>query len=238
MSEFPSSHSEVARRRVAPGGWLRRAPATTRGHSRYPRRDGMRRCRGLWIVFAVLVATGCSRVDTSAAGETSGFVTAQRSVLVIPEDERGEPVTGLAGPTVDGGDYDLADQASGETVVNVWGSWCPPCRAEAPDLVRASERLADDGVSFLGIDVKDTPAQARAFQRRFGITWPSLDDPDGQFVLAMRAVPSAAIPTTWVLDDEGRIAARIVDQVDADTLVDLVADVRAGDVSTETVLDG
>lgn len=187
-------------------------------------------------VAAMLAATACARVDTTAE---PGFVTAERSVLVIPEPERGAPVTGVSGTTLEGEALDLREVgAGGETVVNVWGSWCTPCRREAPALVEAHDRLVDDGVAFVGINVKDTPGKAQAFQRRFGVTWPSLDDPGGGAVLAFRAVPSAAIPTTWVLDDEGRIGARIVAEVDATTLVGVVEDVRAGDVSAGTGSDG
>ena len=183
-------------------------------------------------VAAGLVLTGCSRVDTTGG---DGYVTAERSVLVLAEDERGKPVTGVRGTTVDGEPFDL-DQTlddRGETVVNVWGSWCVPCRSEADDLVDAEARLAKDQVQFLGINVRDSPSEAQAFQRRFEVTWPSIDDPGGRTLLSFRAVPSAAIPTTWVLDDRGRIGARIVDEVDASTLADVVADVRAGDVSSD-----
>jgi thiol-disulfide isomerase/thioredoxin len=185
-----------------------------------------------WSVAAVLTLAGCSRVD-SAGGD--GYVTAERSVLVLAEDERGEPVSGVSGTTVDGKPFDLDESLKGstETVVNVWGSWCVPCRSEADDLVDAEARLAKDKVQFLGIDVRDSPSEAQAFQRRFKVTWPSLDDPGGRTLLAFRGVPSKAIPTTWVLDDQGRIGARIVNEVDAATLADVVADVRAGDVSSD-----
>lgn len=175
---------------------------------------------------------GCSRVDTTGG---DGYVTAERSVLVIAEKDRGEPVTGVGGTTVDGETFDLTEarRDAAETVVNVWGSWCPPCRAETDDLVDAQTKLAKDDVLFLGINIRDTPSAARAFQRSRDVTWPSLDDPGARSVLAFRAVPSAAIPTTWVLDSRGRIGARIVDEVDASTLIDVVADVRAGDVSSD-----
>ena len=180
----------------------------------------------------VPAVAGCSRVDSTGA---DGYVTAERSVLVIAEADRGEPVTGVGGTTVDGETFDLTEarQDAAETVVNVWGSWCPPCRAETDDLVAAEAELAGEDVLFVGINVRDTPSAARAFQRSRDVTWPSLDDPGARSALAFRDVPSAAIPTTWVLDDEGRIGARIVDEVDASTLIDVVADVRAGDVSSD-----
>lgn len=184
------------------------------------------------VAALALVATGCSRVDTTGG---DGYVTADRSVLVIAEDDRGDPVTGVSGTTIDGKPFDLdeARRDATETVVNVWGSWCPPCRAETGDLVEAEAELAKDRVMFLGINVRDTPSSALAFARSRDVTWPSLDDPGASSVLAFRDVPSRAIPTTWVLDDQGRIGARIIDEVDASTLIDVVADVRAGDVSSD-----
>jgi thiol-disulfide isomerase/thioredoxin len=184
------------------------------------------------VAALALAVTGCSRVDSTGG---DGYVTADRSVLVIAEEDRGAPVTGVSGTTIEGEPFDLAEarRDGAETVVNVWGSWCPPCRAETDDLVAAKARMADDDVLFVGINVRDTPSKALAFSRSRDVTWPSLDDPGARSVLAFRDVPSAAIPTTWVLDDEGRIGARIVDEVDAPTLIDVVADVRAGDVSSD-----
>jgi thiol-disulfide isomerase/thioredoxin len=184
------------------------------------------------VAALALVATGCSRVDTTGG---DGYVTADRSVLVIAEGDRGASVSGVSGTTIDGERFDLdeARREATETVVNVWGSWCPPCRAETDDLVQAEAELAKDQVMFLGINVRDTPSSALAFSRSRDVTWPSLDDPGASTVLAFRDVPSRAIPTTWVLDDQGRIGARIVDEVDASTLIDVVADVRAGDVSSD-----
>ena len=184
------------------------------------------------VAALALAATGCSRVDATGG---DGYVTAERSVLVIAEDDRGAPVTGVSGTTIDGKPFDLdeARRDATETVVNVWGSWCPPCRAETDDLVEAEAELVKDQVLFLGINVRDTPSSALAFSRSRDVSWPSLDDPGARTTLAFRDVPSRAIPTTWVLDDKGRIGARIVDEVDASTLIDVVADVRAGDVSSD-----
>jgi thiol-disulfide isomerase/thioredoxin len=115
-------------------------------------------------------------------------------------------------------------------VINVWGSWCPPCRKEAPELQAAAQKLGPQGVQFLGIDTSDSDRdQALAYQRTFGITYPSISDPAGDALLALRgAVAPNAIPTTLVLDQQGRVAARISAATTATTLVDVVGDVSAG----------
>lgn len=111
------------------------------------------------------------------------------------------------------------------TVMNVWGSWCGPCRAEAPDLVDAAERLGDRA-QFYGINVRDSPDAARAFERAFGIPYPSIHpDDSARTILAFGGVlTAAAVPSTVVIDADGAVAARVVGQVDAATLIALVKD--------------
>ena len=111
------------------------------------------------------------------------------------------------------------------TVLNVWGSWCGPCRAEAPELVRAAERLGPRA-QFFGINVRDSPDAARAFERAFDIPYASVrPDDSAAALLAFRGVLTAvAVPSTVVVDANGDVAARVVGQVDASTLIGLVED--------------
>lgn len=111
------------------------------------------------------------------------------------------------------------------TVLNVWGSWCGPCRAEAPELIEAADLLKDEA-QFYGINVRDSPDAARAFERAFEIPYPSVQPGDSaRIVLAFRGVlTAAAVPSTVVVDRDGAVAARVVGQVDASTLVGLVRD--------------
>ena len=140
----------------------------------------------------------------------------------------------LAGTTVDGQPYDLADDKGKVLVVNVWGSWCPPCRKEAPELVRAHERLTGEGrdseVAFVGIDTRDpSRAAAKAYQRKFSVPYPSVYDPSGTLLLGFAdSLPPSAIPSTLVIDEQGRVAARVLGGITAATLEDLVQQVRDG----------
>jgi thiol-disulfide isomerase/thioredoxin len=113
-------------------------------------------------------------------------------------------------------------------VVNVWASWCPPCRAEMPGLQRLSQRYAEQGVAFAGLDTRDTDAAASAFIENIGVTYPQVVDPDGRLLLAFRdTLPPQAIPSTLIVDDEGRIAARVIGPITEPRLAALLDDVLA-----------
>ena len=117
-------------------------------------------------------------------------------------------------------------------VVNVWGSWCAPCIAEAPALQAVHELTQDQDVSFVGVNTKDGAAAARAHEKRFGVTYPSIDDDGGRVLLDLRgSLPPSAIPSTLVLDREGRVAARILGKADRTVLNGVVDDVLAEDAA-------
>jgi peroxiredoxin len=117
----------------------------------------------------------------------------------------------VSGTTVTGQRLNL-DTYRGKTIVlNFWGSWCDPCRSEAPALGTLARQLQHDGVRFVGVDIRDEPDAALAFMQNFNVSYPSLNDPDDQIALEFQStVPPAAIPTTLIIDRRGRIAARIV----------------------------
>ena len=186
------------------------------------------------LAAAVLLlgATACSQDPNSVAaqakaGDQKGYVSGDGAVETIPEADRAEPVQ-LAGELVDGGRWDSASARGEVVVVNVWGSWCAPCVAEAPDLQKVWADLQADKVpvTFMGIDFREDPARGAAFAKKSGITYPSLTDESGVLILALQG-KAPTVPTTLVLDTDGRIAARVNGPVGASTLRGLVDDVVA-----------
>ena len=119
----------------------------------------------------------------------------------------------------------MADWRGDVVVLNTWYANCPPCRAEAPDLAALSADYAADGVQLLGINRTDDAGTAQAFERQFEVPYPSLDDADGAAIAALQGtVPVNAVPTTVVLDREGKVAGRILGLADPSTLRSMVDD--------------
>jgi thiol-disulfide isomerase/thioredoxin len=111
-------------------------------------------------------------------------------------------------------------------VVNFWGSWCAPCREEAPTLAATAQQYQSAGVSFLGVDVRDTTASALAFARNYGITYPSLNDAGSVVTLDFTSVvPIAGTPTTLVIDRTGHIAGAVFGTATYHELSDILAQV-------------
>jgi thiol-disulfide isomerase/thioredoxin len=184
--------------------------------------------RLLPALVAALVLTGCTSgsdaVDVNNGGEFR-FVAATPSGEVIPPEDRATAPE-FAG-TLLGGDEFSSDELAGDVaVLNFWGSWCGPCRVETPEFQEVYADVRDDGVQFLGLNVKETSEQfALAFVQRFGIEFPSLYDPRGEVALAFRDYPATAIPSTIVLDRDNRVAAVYtgeVSQADLRRVLDLV----------------
>jgi thiol-disulfide isomerase/thioredoxin len=127
----------------------------------------------------------------------------------------------LAGKAIDGASLDLAPGNNHMTVVNVWGSWCAPCREEAATLAAAARKLAPAEVRFVGIDVEDTRPGATAFERRYKIPYPSFFNPTGSFRYRFR-YPAFATPVTYVIDGQGEIAAVVYGRTRERQLIALV----------------
>ncbi len=169
------------------------------------------------LVAASFLLAGCASdplAEQYREGSSKGYIAGDGSVTEIPAAERGEPVT--FNGTTESGDTVSSDDYAGEVVVvNFWYASCAPCRAEAPDLQALHEEFEGNGARFLGVNVRDQAANAVAFNESFDITYPSvIDVTDGSVQLAFSAsIPPNAVPTTLVLDESGRVAARILGQV-------------------------
>ncbi len=197
-----------------------------------------RRRRGRHIVHAaaalvvafVLVASvaSCATSGASSTG-AKGYITGDGSVTMIAPADR-KPAPTLAGAALGGGTIDTGDYHGKVIVLNVWGSWCGPCRGEALDLVEAADRLP--GAQFVGIDTRqngESSAEAKAFVRTFDVPYPSLVDQDSALLLKFYGIINpTSIPSTIVIDAQGRIAALVSGPTTASTLVGLVHELGAG----------
>jgi thiol-disulfide isomerase/thioredoxin len=167
--------------------------------------------------FLAGCSTGSDQVDVNNGGEFR-FVAATPAGEVIPEDERAAAPE-FAGTLLGGGDFRSAELAGDVAVLNFWGSWCAPCRVETPEFQEVYADVRDEGVSFLGLNVKEPSEQfAQAFVDRFAIEFPSLYDPRGEVALAFRDYPANAIPSTILLDRQSRVAAVYTGEVSQEDL--------------------
>ncbi|MGJ6979906.1 TlpA family protein disulfide reductase [Aestuariimicrobium soli] len=174
--------------------------------------------------LATAALVGCSNNPTATSD--TGFAQGDGSFTRIAADRR-KALPALTGSDLDEKTLSTATFAGKVLVINVWGSWCSPCRAEAPHLVEAAKQTA--GVAqFLGINTRDLDrAPAQSFVRSFGLTYPSFYDPNGALLMKLTDLPPKAIPSTLLVDPAGRIAARVLGQVSTTTLVTAVNELAA-----------
>ncbi len=162
-------------------------------------------------VLVLLLLAGCSTgKDAVATGGEFQFVApgGQTSIFYDPAAERGT-LRGLTGESLlePGRTIGPGDFPGQVVVINIWGSWCGPCRAEMPELQRVYEQNRASGVAFLGIDVRDNRDAGADFLRDRGIAFPSIFDEPGRSLAALRGYPRNTVPSTIVLDREHRVAA-------------------------------
>lgn len=197
---------------------------------------GFSRRRLLWSALlgalAAPVLVGCASGDPLAqqakAGDNKNYIAGDGSVTEYAEAERKPPVV-VTGEQYDGTVVNSGDWAGKVIVLNFWYAACAPCRLEAPRLEALWNEFQPQNVLFYGVNVRDEEAAAVAFERTFGITYPSMQDKNGGILLAMtQYVPPQAVPTTLVLDKQGRVAARILGLADQSILKSLIAAAVAG----------
>ncbi|MGW6918819.1 TlpA family protein disulfide reductase [Kitasatospora sp. NPDC054939] len=165
------------------------------------------------LAAAALVLTGCSSDSTDGGDGKVGFVTAKGSTVATAAPGHRQDAPDVSGKTLEGTPVKLSDYRGKVVVLNVWGSWCGPCRTEADDLQRIWEKYQGQGVQFLGINTRDSEAaNAVRFEQEKGVTFPSLFDPAGEQLLKFPkgSLNPQSIPTTLVVDRDGKLAARAV----------------------------
>ena len=178
------------------------------------------------FVLAVLVS-GCTSSASGSGAPDKGYLPGDGTIAKVSLAERGAPVS-FRGTTLQGKPFDLSSTRGKVVVVNVWGSWCSPCAQEAPALQEVWSQQDPSKVAFIGIDTRDQNKAALAHERRFGVTYPSIDDDQSRVLLRLRGkLPPTAIPSTLVLDRRGRVAYRVLSAVRASTLQGLIEDTLA-----------
>jgi thiol-disulfide isomerase/thioredoxin len=169
----------------------------------------------LLLAFALTACGNSTQVASKSYVAGNGTVT-----FIEPKDRKMGPT--FSGKTLDGDNFELPH--GGIVVVNVWASWCAPCRAEAPTLAALANKYK--GVVFVGVLTRDSEVAAKAFQNRFQLPYPTIVD--DSVLLGFRDSLSAnAIPTTILMDPKGRVAARISGEITVASLSDLIEKLHA-----------
>ena len=167
-------------------------------------------------VAATLALSAC----VAGGGVTSpGYVSGDGLVTEWAAAERGDPIA-VSGVDYSGNAVDSREFLGQVVVINTWYASCPPCRVEVYDLIGLDAR---DDVQVIGVNFRDDAGTAQAFERSFGVTYPSIDDNDGAAIATLHEVVAVnAVPTTIILDPQGRIAARAIGLIEPSTLTALV----------------
>jgi thiol-disulfide isomerase/thioredoxin len=197
----------------------RNAPLTSR--------RSMLAAGGLALTALTLGLSACAQDDALAeqarAGDNKNYVAGDGSVTEFAAGDRKSAVQ-INGTLFNGTTVAPADFQGKVTVLNFWFAACAPCRVEAPILEELHQEFKPQGVQFLGVNLRDEKATAEAFDKSFNLTYPSFDDKDGGVLLAVSGlVPPGAVPTTLVLDKQGRVASRVLGEIEKGTLKALIA---------------
>ena len=182
---------------------------------------------GVSVAVGLLISGCGTGSDAVATGGTFDFVSpgGKTQIFYDPPPSRGT-IGDLSGPDlmVDGKTIAVSDYPGKVIVLNLWGQWCGPCRAEAPQLDKVFAATRDSGVQFIGIDVRDPQKQAaRDFVPDLKVSYPSIWDPEMRTVIALGGhYPTSVIPSTLVLDRQHRVAGVFLQALLAEDLQPVV----------------
>ncbi|MFF8195089.1 TlpA family protein disulfide reductase [Streptomyces bobili] len=180
-------------------------------------------------VATALLLSACTSGGVSGGGGDTNFIMGKDGISTVEKGKR-DPAPDLSGKTIDNKQLAVSSFKGKVVVLNVWGSWCAPCRAEAPNFQKVSTDLKAQGVQFVGINVADAKeSSALAFEKTYGVTYPSLYDPSSRLMLRFKkgTLNLQAIPSTLVLDREGKIAARSLAALSEEKLRSMIDPVLA-----------
>ena len=169
-------------------------------------------------LILLLLVTSCSKGGTDFSPNEQSFISGNGIVTIIEPSKR-EVAPPVVGPLLGGGNF--LQKKGSVLLMNVWASWCSPCRAEAPALQELSQAHPD--VQFVGVLTRDNIVAAKAFVERFRLTYPTITD-DALLADFTGQLSVNAIPTTLLIDKQGRVAARISGEITYSTLDDLLKD--------------
>jgi len=179
------------------------------------------------LALGAAACGGGATAQDTAVGNGSSFVSGSYGTTQYQPGSRPRAPK-VTGTTLTGSRFSLSADRGSVVIMNFWGSWCTPCRAEAPVLAQLARTFSAPAVRFIGVDIRDDPASAEAFMRNFRIGYPSLNDPNDAVALDFSGtVPPAGIPTTLVIDRSGKVAARIIGPVSYNGLKALIKQVSA-----------
>ncbi|MCF3146287.1 TlpA family protein disulfide reductase [Streptomyces platensis] len=193
---------------------------------RAPRRLTSRRRAALLAAGTAVAALTLSACGDGASGGSAQtrFVQGKNGVDTVKKDQR-QPAPELSGESTTGKKLDVADYKGKVVILNVWGSWCGPCIAEAPNFSKVANETKDKGVQFLGINTRDSEkSQATSFEEEHKVPYPSLFDPTGRLMLRFPkgSLNPQSIPSTIAIDRHGKIAARSIGPLAEDDLRKMV----------------
>ncbi len=191
-----------------------------------PSRRGLLAAGGMALTALTLGLSGCAQEDALAkqakAGDNKNYVAGDGSVTEFAAADRKEAVQ-IQGALFNGAAVTPADFQGKVSVLNFWFAACAPCRVEAPLLEALHQEFKDQGVQFFGVNLRDEKPTAEAFEKTFNLTYPSFNDKDGGVLLSVSGlVPPGAVPTTLVLDKRGRVASRVLGEIEKGTLKALI----------------
>lgn len=169
------------------------------------------------LLLVPVVLVGCGREQPASA---------LIGTEAVAEESR-EDVLSFSGTAMDGSTVDLADLRGRVVVINAWASWCAPCRSEMPAFVDLAASSDPADIAVVGVNVSDDPAAAQAFADELGINFPSVVDREGDILSGIPGVPPKSLPSTVILDREGRIATRIIGPTDSIGLASAIGQVLA-----------
>ncbi|MEO6473327.1 MAG: TlpA disulfide reductase family protein [Aeromicrobium sp.] len=180
-----------------------------------------RRASATLVLLLILGACGQPGTDGTKGGFIAGDGTITR---VAPADRK--PAPPISGNDLDGNPLSLAQFKGKVVVINVWGSWCPPCRKETPALIAVARSTKPLGVQFLGIAIRENAVASKVFTDRMKVPYPSISNDTGSLLLGFtKSLPAIAVPTTYVIDRHGRVAVRSMEPATVSTLTDIVTDI-------------